>query len=90
MIDLYKKNVWNDAKTVNIISEACFSQVPKIAATAIQFFLNTNDKSKDDDSDDENGPDLSGLRHSMTVNKKSKARKAQYEKALASIKRVRF
>lgn len=86
MIDLYKKNVWNDAKTVNIISEACFSNVPKIAATALQFFLNSNE-SKDEDSDDENVPDVSGLKHSMSVNKKTKSRKAQIEKALSSVKR---
>jgi protein SDA1 len=42
----------NDAKTVNVIAEACFSPITKIAVTAIQFFLGSNDD-KDDDSDDE-------------------------------------
>jgi protein SDA1 len=93
MIDLYKKNVWNDAKTVNIIAEACFSEVPKIAATALQFFLNSNQylNEKDQDSDMEGAiPDLSSLKHSMNVNKKTKSRKAQMEKALATVKRVFF
>lgn len=30
MIDLYKKNVWNDAKTVNVIATGCFSKVTKV------------------------------------------------------------
>jgi len=41
----------NDGKTVNVIAEACFSPIVKIAVTAIQFFLGTNDD--DEDSDDE-------------------------------------
>lgn len=30
MIELYKKNVWNDSKTVNVIATGCFSKVTKV------------------------------------------------------------
>jgi protein SDA1 len=30
MIELYNKNVWKDAKTVNVISTACFSKITKV------------------------------------------------------------
>lgn len=31
MIDLYKKNVWNDIKTVNVIANnGCFSKLVKV------------------------------------------------------------
>lgn len=30
MIDLYKKNVWNDTKTVNVIASGCFSKITKV------------------------------------------------------------
>lgn len=30
MIELYRRNVWNDAKTVNVIATACFSKVTKV------------------------------------------------------------
>lgn len=30
MIELYKKKIWNDAKTVNVISVACFSKIVKV------------------------------------------------------------
>lgn len=32
MIELYKRNIWNDTKTVNVISTACFSKVTKVSA----------------------------------------------------------
>lgn len=31
MIDLYKKNIWNDSKTVNVIATVgCFSPITKV------------------------------------------------------------
>ena len=88
MIELYKKGVWDDAKTVNVISEACFSQLPKLVAPSLHFFLGTNDGVAGNDSDSDNdAPDVTSLRHSMTVNKKTKARKNQMEKAMASIRK---
>ncbi|KAI8575368.1 hypothetical protein K450DRAFT_262117 [Umbelopsis ramanniana AG] len=73
-IELYRKNVWNDAKTVNVIAEACFSPITKIAVTAIQFFLGNNDD-QDDDSDDENdAPDVRKMQQANLHNKKTKAK----------------
>jgi protein SDA1 len=39
MIDLFRKGVWNDVKTVNAISTAVFSKDPKVVQTMLQFFL---------------------------------------------------
>lgn len=52
-IDLYHKNIWNDAKTVNVIAEACFSPITKISVTAVQFFLNSNDHQEEEDDDED-------------------------------------
>lgn len=30
MIELYRRNIWRDAKTVNVITTACFSKVTKV------------------------------------------------------------
>ena len=30
MVELYRRNVWNDAKTVNVVTTACFSPVTKV------------------------------------------------------------
>lgn len=34
MIALYKKNIWNDAKTVNAITTACFHKTTKVCFDA--------------------------------------------------------
>ena len=30
MVELYRKNIWNDGKTVNVITTACFSPITKV------------------------------------------------------------
>ena len=39
MIELYKKRIWNDDKTVNVLAEGCLHDNPKICAAACKFFL---------------------------------------------------
>ena len=39
MIELYKRQIWNDEKTVNVIAEACMNSNPKIVVSACKFFL---------------------------------------------------
>jgi len=43
MVELYRKKIWDDAKTVNVISSACFSSVSKILTTALTFFIGEKD-----------------------------------------------
>jgi hypothetical protein len=37
MIELYKKNIWNDAKTVNVIATGCFSKLTKVSSYGFQI-----------------------------------------------------
>lgn len=57
--DLYKKNIWNDEKTVNVISAACFHQHQKVQSRAINFFLGQDQKEEKDGghSSDEEDPE---------------------------------
>ena len=57
MIELYKRRIWNDEKTVNVIAEACLHANPKIVVAACKFFLilNYDHESDDDDSSDDGG-----------------------------------
>ncbi|CBY12951.1 unnamed protein product [Oikopleura dioica] len=55
--DLYKKNVWNDEKTVNVIAAACFHGHQKIQSRALNFFLGNDQKSDEHDSDDDEDPE---------------------------------
>jgi protein SDA1 len=50
LIDLYKKKIWNDAKTVNVIANNCFSKTSKVVALALHF-LNGMDQEEDNESD---------------------------------------
>ena len=58
--DLYKKNIWNDEKTVNVISAACFHSHQKVQSRAISFFLGQDQKEEKgpgNDSDDDMDPE---------------------------------
>jgi protein SDA1 len=57
MIELYKRRIWNDDKTVNAISEACLNNNPKIVVAACKFFLILDydfDTDNEESSGDEN------------------------------------
>ncbi|CAD5114947.1 DgyrCDS3979 [Dimorphilus gyrociliatus] len=96
MVDLYRRNVWKDAKTVNVISTACFSKVTKVLVAAIKFFtgLNEDDEDKDKDSDSDDNDNERVKKKSSTqvllshrVGKKTRKRQKKMEKALSVIKK---
>jgi protein SDA1 len=37
MVELYKKNIWKDAKTVNVIASACLSDLSKVLDSTFNF-----------------------------------------------------
>jgi protein SDA1 len=53
MIELYKKRVWTDARTVNVIATALDSTVTKLVTTALNFFLSIDTKIQDEDEAEE-------------------------------------
>ncbi|KAI7870091.1 SDA1-domain-containing protein [Mucor mucedo] len=85
-VDLYHKNVWNDAKTVNVIAEACFSPVTKVSVTAVKFFLNSNDH-QEEEEEDEDIPDLKKMQMAHQHNTKTKANARKMDAARKKVKR---
>lgn len=83
MIELYKKRIWNDAKTVNVIATVgCFSKITKVMVASLKFFLGTDEEnSKDSEEDSDKEVDLKGVMMANKVNKKTKKRKKQLEAA---------
>lgn len=84
MIELYKKRIWNDAKTVNVIATVgCFSKITKVMVASLKFFLGTDEQQdgKDSDEDSDKEVDLKGVMMANKVNKKTKKRKKQLEAA---------
>lgn len=91
--ELWRKNVWRDAKTVSIVASACFHPDTKVQSAAIHFFLITPEAGKDDEDDsseeDNEGPDIKTVKHRLEINKKKKSteRKGKREIKNANVKR---
>uniref|UniRef100_G3PVH5 Protein SDA1 n=1 Tax=Gasterosteus aculeatus aculeatus TaxID=481459 RepID=G3PVH5_GASAC len=84
MVELYKRDIWSDAKTVNVITTACFSKVTKIVVAGLKFFLGKDEDEKNDsdsDSEDE-GPSVRDLKVRYSTGKKSCKNKKKMEKAM--------
>uniref|UniRef100_W5UCB5 Protein SDA1 n=1 Tax=Ictalurus punctatus TaxID=7998 RepID=W5UCB5_ICTPU len=89
MGELYKRNIWNDAKTVNVITTACFSKVTKILVGALTFFLGRDEEEKkdsDSESEDE-GPTARDLMVRYSTGKKTSKNKKKMEKAMKVLKK---
>ncbi|KKZ61935.1 hypothetical protein EMCG_00497 [[Emmonsia] crescens] len=87
--ELWKRQIWSDAKAVEIMKEASLADNEKVAVGGVRFFLG-GDKEREeleDESSDEEMPDISQIRHQITINKKSKKKARQVDRALASVKK---
>lgn len=86
--ELWRRGIWDDSRSVEIMSNAAVHADTKVASSAIRFFLGA-DKERDeamaDKSDDE--LDISALEHKMRHNKKSGRRMARFEAATRAAKR---
>ncbi|KAG5993308.1 Severe Depolymerization of Actin [Claviceps pusilla] len=86
--ELWKRQIWSDAKPVDVMKEACLSDNEKVVIGATRFFLG-GDKEREeleDDSSDEE-IDLGKIRHQIGINKKTKKQKKSYEKAVNKLRR---
>ncbi len=52
MLDLYKRHVWTDTKTVNAISAGCLSKNVKMVTAACKFMLDVDLETRDLDDDE--------------------------------------
>ncbi|XP_036619696.1 protein SDA1 homolog isoform X2 [Trichosurus vulpecula] len=89
MIELYRRNIWNDTKTVNVITTACFSKVTKILVAGLKFFLGKDeDEKQDSDSESEDdGPTARDLLVKYATGKKTSKHKKKLEKAMKVLKK---
>ena len=93
--DLYRRKVWTDARTVNVIANACFSDVPKVATGAMRFFLGIDQQIESLENDDEAQerqkfeaelPKVKKRQHAKMTRK----RKRQMERAVRKVKKHRM
>lgn len=87
--EMWKRQIWTDAKAVEIMKECALAENEKVVVGGVRFFLG-GDKEREeleDESSDEERIDMGKLRHQVGVNKKSKKAERRLEKAAASVKR---
>lgn len=51
--ELYRKKVWIDARTVNVIASACTSEATRVMVGGLKFFLGIETKMADDEEEEE-------------------------------------
>jgi protein SDA1 len=94
--ELWRKGIWKDARTANLLSSACFHTNTKVQSAAMHFFLNASgSKGVDGDDSDEDGENegdanvamgkIRAVKHRQEINKK---RKATEKAAKKEIKRA--
>ncbi|XP_069566907.1 protein SDA1 homolog [Brachyistius frenatus] len=89
MVELYNRNIWNDAKTVNVITTGCFSKVTKVVVAGLKFFLGKDEDEKNgSDSESENeGTSTRDLMVRYSTGKKTTKNKKKMEKAMKVLKK---
>lgn len=93
MIDLYRRRVWCDERTVEVMTQACFSRHTTIVRTALRFFLMQMPKiSSVDDEDGEGdeqdpGRSISKLKQKLKIVKKTTKRDRVLKRNMKDIKR---
>ncbi|KAH8668254.1 SDA1-domain-containing protein [Tricladium varicosporioides] len=88
--EMWKRQIWTDAKAVEIMKEAALADNEKVIGGGVRFFLGGDkerEELEDDSSDEEGGIDIGKLKHQAGINKKTKKAKKNIEEAVKKVKR---
>ncbi|CAK5279508.1 unnamed protein product [Mycena citricolor] len=85
--ELWRKRIWNDAKSVSIIALGCFHPVIKVQSASIHFFLGSDQEKEDSDDESDDEVDVRALHHRREVNKKTRSGDKKLQKQLNSAKK---
>lgn len=89
--ELWKRRVWDDARTVEIMKEASLSANGKVMSGSVRFFLGVDQEMEDaEDSDDGDDVDIGKVKHQAGINKKTNKKKRKVDRAYATLKKVRL
>lgn len=83
--ELWRRGIWDDSRTVEIMTQAALHQDVKIVMSGVMFFLDADrerEENFEENPEDEDGFDLDALRHKMQVNKKTGRRGKKLENAI--------
>lgn len=88
--ELWRRGIWDDSRTVEIMTQATLHTDVKVAVSGVMFFLDADREREanfEENSDDEEDIDLEALKHKMQVNKKSGRRGKKLENAIKVVKK---
>lgn len=87
--ELWKRQIWTEAKAVSIMKEACLSENEKIVGAGVRFFLGSDKEREDaeDESSDDEAPSVGQVKHQIKINKKNNKAKKALESAVDKVKR---
>ena len=87
--ELWKRQIWSDSRPVEIMKEASLADNEKVAVAGVRFFLGSDQdrEDADDDSSEDEGPDMKKMKHQMLINKKSKKKAKALDRAKEKVKR---
>lgn len=87
--EMWRRQIWTDAKPVQVMKEACLSDSEKVVVGGTRFFLG-GDKEREeieDDDSDEEAIDLKKMQHQHGINKTTKKQAKQYKAAVHKVKK---
>ncbi|KPI89086.1 hypothetical protein ABL78_1822 [Leptomonas seymouri] len=93
MIDLYRRRVWSDERTVEVLTAACFSRHSSILRTALRFFLCQMPKISSVDDEDGEEPEqdpgraISKMKQKLKIVKKTSKRERVLKRGMRDVKR---
>ncbi|KAH9946401.1 SDA1-domain-containing protein [Epithele typhae] len=87
--ELWRKGIWNDAKTVSIIALGCFHPVAKVQSASLHFFLGSDEEKEDSDDEEDELPNVKALQHRQNINKKTRSGAKMMQKTVKSVKMKR-
>lgn len=94
MVDLYRRRVWCDERTVEVMTKACFSKHTPILRMALRFFLlqmpkisSLDDEKLDEDDDADPGRAISKMKQKLKIVKKTAYRDRVLKRNVKEAKR---
>lgn len=87
--ELWRRGIWDDSRSVEIMTHAALHNDVKIAYSGVLFFLDADKEREEafEENDDEDEIDTTALKHKLQINKKSSKRGKKLEQALKVVKK---
>lgn len=87
--ELWRRGIWDDSRSVEIMTQATLHEDVKIAYSGVLFFLDADKEREEalEDNDDDDDVDMTSLKHKLQINKKTSKRGKKLENAVKTMKK---